>query len=99
MNIVGMLLGIKECAVMKGMIIMENKGWLGDVLECVNSIPADIFSLSDIYEYVDELHEKHPNNQNVEAKIRQQLQVLRDRGVIVFLGNGNYKKVESYLNR
>ncbi len=67
MNIVGMLLGIKECAVMKGMIIMENKGWLGDVLECVNSIPADIFSLSDIYEYVDELHEKHPKNKAAAA--------------------------------
>ena len=78
---------------------MENRGWLADVLECVNLIPTDTFSLIDIYKYVDELREKHPNNQNVEAKIRQQLQVLRDRGLLVFLGDGSYKKVESVSDR
>ena len=37
---------------------------------------------------------KHPNNNNIRAKIRQQLQQLRDRGIISFLGNGRYQKNE-----
>lgn len=37
-------------------------------------------------------HEKHMNNYNIEAKIRQQLQILRDKGFIEFSGRGHYKK-------
>jgi type II restriction enzyme len=33
----------------------------------------------------------HPQNRNIEAKIRQQLQMLRDHGLIEFLGNGRYR--------
>jgi hypothetical protein len=33
----------------------------------------------------------HPANRNVQAKIRQQLQVLRDLGHLDFLGNGSYR--------
>jgi len=40
------------------------------------------------------LQAKHPQNQNVKPKIRQQLQILRDRGFIEFLGNGYYRKAE-----
>ncbi|WP_461207931.1 hypothetical protein [Clostridium sp. DL1XJH146] len=29
----------------------------------------------------------------MKAKIRQQLQILRDNGIIEFLGNGRYKKL------
>jgi type II restriction enzyme len=31
------------------------------------------------------LQAKHPENHNVKAKVRQQLQFLRDKGVIEFL--------------
>jgi len=37
------------------------------------------------------LQAKHPENHNVKAKIRQQLQYLRDKGVIEFLGRGHYR--------
>jgi len=36
---------------------------------------------------------KHIENKNIEAKIRQQLQFLRDKGFIEFLGRGKYRKV------
>ena len=36
------------------------------------------------------LQKKYPWNHNIRPKIRQQLQVLRDRGLISFLGNGQY---------
>lgn len=71
---------------------IESRGWLLDVLNCVNAIQSNEFFLRDVYEYVDVLHAKHIGNNNVEAKIRQQLQILRDRGFIKFLGRGKYRK-------
>ena len=32
------------------------------------------------------------NNNNIEAKIRQQLQILRNKGIIEFLERGHYRK-------
>jgi hypothetical protein len=37
------------------------------------------------------LKAKHPSNHNVRAKIRQQLQFLRDKGVLDFVGRGQYR--------
>ncbi|MFR4384325.1 MAG: restriction endonuclease, partial [Phascolarctobacterium sp.] len=31
-------------------------------------------------------------NHYIQAKIRQQLQLLRDKGLLEFCGNGSYKK-------
>ena len=42
---------------------------------------------------VDRLQAKHSENHNVKAKVRQQLQFLRDRGVVRFLGRGMYRKI------
>ena len=36
--------------------------------------------------------ERYPNNRNVRAKLRQQLQRLRDLGLIEFLGGGTYRR-------
>lgn len=71
---------------------IDSRSWLVDVLSCVNYIESNEFCLQEIYAYVGILQEKHINNHNVEAKIRQQLQFLRDRGFIEFLGKGHYKK-------
>jgi type II restriction enzyme len=71
---------------------INNRGWLMDILQCVNEIDSNVFTLSSVYFFEDELAKKHPNNKNIRAKIRQQLQYLRNRGVITFLGNGRYQK-------
>ena len=71
---------------------IDSRGWLLDVLSCINDIPKTEFTLSDVYGYVEVLQKKHINNNNVEAKIRQQLQFLRDKGFIEFLGKGQYRK-------
>ncbi|HHD16183.1 MAG TPA: restriction endonuclease, partial [Euryarchaeota archaeon] len=34
---------------------------------------------------------RHPNNRHIKAKIRQQLQILRDENIIEFIGNGLYR--------
>ena len=69
------------------------RGWLMDILKCTDKIADDIFSTDDIYSFKDELSQKHPDNHNIEAKIRQKLQILRDKGFIEFLGNGRYRKI------
>lgn len=74
---------------------IEDRGWLIDVLNCVNSISTKEFYLREMYNYTEELQQKHINNHNIEAKIRQQLQILRDKGFIEFLGNGHYRKIIS----
>ena len=72
---------------------IETRGWLFDVLNCVNSVHRDIFTLKEMYGFVDVLQELHQDNHNIEAKIRQQLQLLRDKSFIEFLGNGVYRKM------
>lgn len=71
---------------------IQNRGWLFDVLRCVNNIDNPFFDLNDMYKFEYDLQVKHPQNKNIKPKIRQQLQVLRDKGFIEFLGNGKYKK-------
>jgi type II restriction enzyme len=70
---------------------VESKGWLLDVLMCVEKIKQAEFSLEDVYGFEGVLQAKHPSNHNVRAKVRQQLQFLRDKGVIDFVGRGQYR--------
>ena len=72
---------------------IDKRSWLLDILYCVNSINKIDFSLQDMYKYTSFLKRKHCENNNIEAKIRQQLQILRDKGFIEFLGRGNYRKI------
>lgn len=72
---------------------MESRGWLMDVLKCVERIPNADFSTDDIYSFADELQLKHPDNNFVKDKIRQQLQYLRDKGFLKFTSRGHYQKV------
>ena len=53
----------------------------------------ETFILSDVYAIAEPLRRSFPNNHNVEAKIRQSLQILRDRGVVAFDGKGRYRKL------
>jgi len=71
----------------------ESKGWILDVLRCVDAIPKNEFSLDDVYAFESELKLKHPDNQFIKDKIRQQLQLLRDKGLIEFKERGKYRKV------
>jgi type II restriction enzyme len=70
---------------------VEAKGWLLDVLVCVERIKKQDFSLDEVYAFEGQLKAKHPSNNNVKAKIRQQLQFLRDKGLIEFTGRGHYR--------
>jgi len=71
----------------------ETRGWVADVLRCVERCFTN-FTLANIYAFESELAAKHPDNHNVRAKIRQQLQLLRDLGFIEFLGSGEYRYIK-----
>jgi len=71
------------------------KGWALDVLNVVRSLGGDTFTLRQILEHSRDLQRLHPENRHVEAKIRQQLQVLRDLGLLEFVDNrGTYRLKE-----
>lgn len=74
---------------------IDARGWILDILNCVNLIDGDEFTLDQMYQFEPMLALKHPENHHVKDKIRQQLQVLRDKGLIEFLGRGHYKKLKS----
>ncbi|WP_455595493.1 DpnI domain-containing protein [Cloacibacillus porcorum] len=73
---------------------IQSRGWLFDVLRCVNALPNDEFSLVEMYSGFEmNLSKIYLGNHNIKAKIRQQLQLLRDAGYIEFLGGGKYRKL------
>lgn len=77
---------------------IESKGWLLEILNCIDLINQNEFDLKDVYKFEPYLKKKFPNNSFIKAKIRQQLQLLRDRGIIHFKGNGKYNKIISIQN-
>src|SRR3978361_56426 len=63
----------------------ETRGWLLDVMKCVESLGKRDFTLEEVYACDQHRGYLYPGNQNVRPKIRQQLQYLRDRGFIDFV--------------
>lgn len=72
---------------------LDSRGWLLDTLNCVERIKEKEFTLNQVYAFEEELKLKHPDNNFVKDKIRQQLQYLRDKGFIEFLSSGHYRKI------
>ncbi len=67
------------------------RGWLIEVMNCVEKIGLHEFDLDDVYAFEQKLSRLYPKNQNVRPKIRQQLQVLRDNGYLEFVGRARYR--------
>lgn len=73
---------------------VDTRDWTSEVMDCIDELqlqPGESFELTDVYQFEDRLSERYPENQHIRAKIRQQLQVLRDEGLITFLGDGEYQ--------
>jgi hypothetical protein len=69
----------------------EARGWLLEVMKCVETIGKNEFKIDDVYAFEDRLSRLYPDNRNVKPKIRQQLQFLRDRGYLDFVSRGHYR--------
>lgn len=72
---------------------MSARGWLLDVMRCVDKLGKKEFTLDEIYAFEKELHLLHPENRHIKDKIRQQLQFLRDKGYLDFISRGFYRLV------
>jgi type II restriction enzyme len=70
---------------------IEARGWLIEVMKCVENIGKREFRLEDVYAFEAALGSLYPENRHVKQKIRQQLQVLRDRGYLDFVSRGYYR--------
>jgi type II restriction enzyme len=69
----------------------KQRGWTLDVLNVVRSLGKPECDLAEVYQSEEKLSKLHPANRHVRDKIRQQLQVLRDLGILEFLGRGEYR--------
>jgi type II restriction enzyme len=69
--------------------------------ESAHSIPSSLsrltpaatgeFTTAEVYAFTRELERLHPDNRHVRDKIRQQLQLLRDLGLLLHLGRGEWR--------
>ncbi len=69
----------------------EGRGWLIEVMKCVELLGKPEFDLDEVYAFESRLGQIYPGNNNVKPKIRQQLQVLRDNGYLEFVSRGHYR--------
>ncbi len=67
------------------------KGWLLDIMNCIEKLRNKEFTLSEMYAFENLLSKKHPENKHIKDKIRQQLQILRDKNYLEFINIGEYK--------
>lgn len=71
----------------------NQRGWATLTLWVVRTLGKEEFRLSDLYEREQSFAEAYPGNRHIRAKIRQQLQVLRDLGVLSFDAPGRYRLI------
>jgi type II restriction enzyme len=73
-----------------------DRSWAATILNLLGRLPTDVFALADLYAFEGELEGSFPHNKHIKAKIRQQLQVLRDFGLITFHGGGRYERTAKH---
>lgn len=71
----------------------DARGWVLDIMNCIDFLEKKEFSLQDMYNFEHNLQIIHPENKNIRPKIRQQLQILRDKRYLEFTGGGTYKLI------
>jgi|SRR6056297_709692 len=69
----------------------ELKGWILDIMKCIDNLKKKEFTLNDMYSFEEVLSKKYTENNHIKDKIRQQLQFLRDKGYIEFVSRGVYR--------
>lgn len=75
-----------------GDILSSLSGWEQDVFRFLNGLNHR-FSLEEAYGGEAMLSALHPDNHHIKDKIRQVLQYLRNKGLISFLGRGQYQRL------
>jgi len=76
-----------------GAIANQLKGWNQVSFKIINEFESDDFELKNFVPYYGTFKNLYPDNNHIEEKIRQQLQELRDLGLIEFTARGKYKRL------
>jgi type II restriction enzyme len=71
---------------------LSEKGWIIDIIKVIEKLGKQEFTLEEIYAFEEELSRQYPNNHHIKAKIRQQLQIIRDMGFLDFTTRGRYRR-------
>ncbi len=80
----------------EGVFVNTFSGWTGLTLGFVLNLPNDSFTLGEVYAGFTPIAERrYPRNKHISDKIRQQLQRLRQLGLVEFLGSGEYRRTVS----
>lgn len=87
---ISVLTGWRRIAFLRDEMNVETKGWTLEILRIIQSLNTREFDLQKMYAFEPQLKRRFPRNNFIRAKIRQQLQVLRDAGLIEFEGRGRY---------
>jgi type II restriction enzyme len=74
-----------------GEIKAKERGWTLDVLNAIRRLGKTEFTTADTYAFTRELEKLHPDNRHVRDKIRQQLQILRDAGLLLHVERGIWR--------
>ena len=72
-------------------ISVKQRGWTLDVLNAIRRLGKTEFTTADAYAFTRELEKLHPDNRHIKDKIRQQLQVLRDAGLLLHVERGIWR--------
>jgi type II restriction enzyme len=78
---------------MQGTKDLKARSWLLDIILEIEKLNKKDFTLAEIYKAENTLKSKHPENNHIRDKIRQQLQVLRDKKYLDFMSPGNYRLI------
>ena len=87
------LAGWKKTLFLREQKEISAKGWLLDIMRYIDLLGKKEFVLDDVYAFEKPLSKLHPENKHVKEKIRQQLQILRDKGYLDFVSIGVYRLV------
>jgi len=89
----GRLLGIRLTSAARDALLEGLPGWTRLTLEGVLAQRRDTFAVDSVFAACAPLaRQRYPRNRHVREKVRQQLQRLRDLGLLEFLGHGKYRR-------
>jgi len=69
------------------------KAWKDLIHDAIQTLPRE-FTLDQLAAFEGKFSKSYPTNKNIDAKVRQTLQILRDQGTLEFLGKGKYRRLD-----
>ncbi len=85
------LSAIRRLVEERGSAIRNRWGEATDEPAREDARPTNTFTTTDAYAFTRELEKLHPDNKHIKDKIRQQLQILRNAGLLIHVDRGVWR--------